>query len=365
MTAYVRVCFRVRAFGLEHLHLEPGTILAPNHRSDNDVPLLVSALYPTWSHAVADGAPWPTFAADDHAFFRGFLAGYPERIPLIMRRVLWPVRVGGVLEHQLQCIPVRSPARMRLVEILRHAPEQPLDGRLPSDLHAELRRRAAELGRPQPVRSRDVLAGAYADLLWTELERDATSDSVDAWRGHLRAAVADFRRIVDTLRADGIVVIFPEGELSADGRVGALQAGLASLARRGRARRVQPVAISYDPLTYGRTRAYVSVAPAFAPEPGRLSEDVTEVLRRAIPVTPGQIAATVLQDGGAPGSLERAASGWVERAVAQGRPVDPVLRGPGGWLVLRAAFARARGLGAEDRVVTSLARELESAQLSS
>jgi 1-acyl-sn-glycerol-3-phosphate acyltransferase len=362
MTGYVHLSFRPRTFGLEHLRLEPGTIIAPNHRSDNDVPLLVSALYRRWASAVASGAPWPTFAADDHAFFRGFLAGYPPGIPLILRRLLWPVRVGGVLERQLQCIPVRSPARMRLIELLRAAPGEPLDGRLPFDLQLALRRRASELGQPEPVRSGDVLAGAYADLLWTLLDRDDTSGWEEAWRAHLRKAVADFRRIVETLRTGGIVVIFPEGDLSRDGRIGPLHAGLASLARRGRARRVQPVAISYDPLTYGRPRAYVSLVPAFSPQPGRLSEDVSAALRGAIPLTPGQIAATVLCDRGSAAGLEAAARRWVERADTQGRPVEPALRGPEGRRALRAAFARARRRGADDRIVTSLASELESAQ---
>jgi hypothetical protein len=71
MTGYVRSAFRVRSFGLEHLRLEPSTILAPTHRSDNDVPLLVSTLGPLWTEIVASGLPWPTFAADDHALLRG------------------------------------------------------------------------------------------------------------------------------------------------------------------------------------------------------------------------------------------------------------------------------------------------------
>jgi 1-acyl-sn-glycerol-3-phosphate acyltransferase len=324
--------------------------------------LLVSALYPRWAEAVARGTPWPTFAADDHAFLRGFLAGYPERIPLALRRLLWPIRVGGVLERQLQCIPVRQPSRMRLVELLRAEPDQPLNGRLPSDLDAALRRRAAELGRRDPVRAAEVLHGAYADLLWTPLDRDATSDSEQAWRSHLRAAVGDFRRLVATLRSGGTLVIFPEGELLTDGQIGPLQPGLASLARRGRTRLVQPVAISYDPLSYGRTRAYISVGPTLEPYPGRLERDVTDALRRAIPLTAGQIAATVLRDGGSSIAVARAAKKWVAHADTQGRPVEPALRGPRSRLTLRAAFAQAARRGAEDRVIRSLARELESAQ---
>jgi 1-acyl-sn-glycerol-3-phosphate acyltransferase len=64
MTAYVRLRLRPRVFGLERLRTEPGTILTPNHRSDNDVPVLAAAMYPRWAHAAARGGPWPTFATD-------------------------------------------------------------------------------------------------------------------------------------------------------------------------------------------------------------------------------------------------------------------------------------------------------------
>jgi len=171
MAGYVRGAFRVRTFGLEHLRLEPATVLAPNHRSDNDVPALVSALASRWVGAVDAGVPWPTFAADDHVFFWGFLAGYPAGLPPVLRRLLWPVCVGGVLERYLQCVPVRQPGRMRLVELLRYDPLAPLDGYLPPDLREALFRRADELGQRVPERGGDVLSGRFADLLWTPLRR--------------------------------------------------------------------------------------------------------------------------------------------------------------------------------------------------
>ena len=119
MTGYVRTVFAARTFGMEHLRVEPGTIIAPNHRSDNDVPLLVSALYPLWSKAAVSGVPWPTFAADDHAFLRGFLAGYPAGIPLplpVKYRLYFgePLRFAGdpdddddVLDEQVRTVKSR------------------------------------------------------------------------------------------------------------------------------------------------------------------------------------------------------------------------------------------------------------------
>ncbi len=363
MTAYVRLRFRPTVFGLAHLRLEPGTILAPNHRSDNDVPVLVAALYPHWAKAVARGVPWPTFAADDHAFLKGFLGGYPEHMPLWARRVLWPIRVGGVLERHLQCVPVREPTRMRLVELLRADPMLALDGQLPAELRAALLRRAAQCRRPSPRRANDVLGGIYADLLWTVVDREQVVRQGEVWREHLRAAVRDFKQLANALRSGGVVVIYPEGELSPDGRIAPLKPGLASLARRGRARVVQPVAMSYDPLAGARARAYVSVARAINPAPGRLTNDVAEALRRATPLTPGQIVAWQLVHGPAsPRELEAAAAGWIERARADERPVEPALVGPDRRAILRGGRRRALRLGRNHTVILRLASELDDAQ---
>lgn len=362
MTAYIRLRLRPRVFGLERLRLEPGTIVAPNHRSDNDVPVLVAALYPRWARAVSHGLPWPTFATDDHALQRGFLAGYPEHIPLWLRRVLWPINVGGVLERNLQCVAVREPLRMRLAEVLRADPRRALDGQLPPELRAALARRAAERRRPPPEQASDVLHGEYADLLWTPVERDEVACHGEVWRDHLRAAINDFGQLAQTLGSGGLVVIYPEGELSADGRIGPLKPGLASLARRGRARWVQPVATCYDPLAGPRPRVYVSVAPPIVPESGRLLREMSAALRRATPLTAGQIVAWQLTRGAtSPAELETVASDWVDRARADDRPIEPALEGQERRAILHGAYRRALQRGGTHPVIRRLAAELDDA----
>jgi 1-acyl-sn-glycerol-3-phosphate acyltransferase len=364
MTAYVRATFRVRVFGLEHLRIEPGQIFAPSHRSDNDVPLLVTVLYPTWSEAVGAGAPWPTFAAMIELFMPGFFAGYPAGLPLALRRALWPYQPGGVLSRHLQCVPVREPERMRLQELLRHAAQAPLDQLLPGGLLDAISARAAALGRPRPARAADVLHGAYADLLWTYVQRDSTPNPDEAWRAHGRAAVRDFRRLAESLATGGSVILFPEGEPSSNGEIGQLQAGLGSLARRGNARRVQPVALAYDPLVSGRTRAYVAFTAPIEPGQGRILPAVDRALRAAMPLTAGQLAATaVLAGDGSSAALRRAGKEAIHRAREEQRPVEPALLGPSRERLLTQALVRARRRSACDPVIQRLARELESARL--
>jgi hypothetical protein len=119
--------------------------------------------------------------------------------------------------------------------------------------------------------------------------------------------------------------------------------------------------MSYDPLTYGRTRAYVSVAPALDPVPPRLTAVLTAALRRATTLSPGQIAAWNLLEGdGSPRGLAAAAESWIARALADRRPIEPELLGPSRSSILRIAHARALRRGATDTVITRLATELES-----
>jgi hypothetical protein len=249
---------------------------------------------------------------------------------------------------------------MLLIELLRDDPSKPLDGRLPVEIVSALRERAARLGARAPATGADVLHGVFSDLLWADLQRDQTSDTETAWRNHARAALKDFRRLADVLRAGGVVVIFPEGELSPDGRIGALQPGFASLARRAKVGVVQPITIAYDPLTAGRPRAYVSIGPTIAPRPGTLIAEVAASWRRAIPLTAGQLAALVVLQGGTAFDLDRVATAWVARAQAAARPIEPALLGPKRRVVLAQALWRARRYGPAHRAVVNLAQELQS-----
>ncbi|MDQ6811380.1 MAG: 1-acyl-sn-glycerol-3-phosphate acyltransferase [Actinomycetota bacterium] len=368
MTAYVRAGFALRTFGAEHLRSDRGTIVAASHRTDYDVPVLSAALAWRWARAVAQGRPWPTFVARDDLFLRGFLAGWQPGVPIGVRRALFKVRISRPLER-LQCVPVREPGRMRLVELLLSDPARDLEGWLPIELERALLKRARGLGRPQPRTGGDVIDAAYADVLWEPVDRDQTHDADAAWRAHLDRALADFRRIVEIVRRGDYLVIFPEGDTSPDGQIGPIRPGLGSLVRRGGARLIQPVSIAYDPLTAGRTRAYVAVgralevtSPTSAPRNGaERKRAVTRALREGTPLTPGQLAADALQRGLTTTALLAEAEDYLTHARASGRPVEPGLERRGRRQLLVDALRRADHLGVRDPVIERLAGELRSA----
>jgi hypothetical protein len=136
---------------------------------------------------------------------------------------------------------------------------------------------------------------------------------------------------------------------------------LVSLVRRGRPRLLQPIALAYDPLLGGRTRAYVSIACPLAPASEGIEQVVRDALRMATPLTAGQLAARAVLERSSSAELDRAAQDLIARALAHGRPVAPELGGPGRRLVLERALSRASRMGPASATVRRLARELESA----
>jgi len=175
--------------------------------------------------------------------------------------------------------------------------------------------------------------------------------------------VRDFRELVDVVSRGAVLLIFPEGRPSPNGEIGPLQRGLASLVRRARPQVLQPVGVAYDPLVRGRTRALVSFGEPLAPPGEELEDTVLSALRLATPLTCGQVVAGWIRSGRR-GSVGAALEGEVERAVAEGRNVDPQLLGvPGRERRLRLALASADSLPDDDPSLVFLARELESGRV--
>jgi len=264
MAVFTRLGFRLRVEG--RLELGAGTLYVVTHRSHLDVPVLCGALYP---RARRQRQPLPWFAVRDDLFLPGFFAHLaPGRLPLSLG-------IGDVLAGLLQCVPVRPSTRMRLVDLCRAEPQLPLEA-LP--YATELRARAVCHRLPEPRLARDVLASRYADILWRLIERDEAPAATTAWELRLGQARRDLERLTGVLRSGGSLVVFPEGTPSRDGRVGPIRRGTRLLVRRGRPRRIVPIALEYDRRP-GRSTAIVRVGDAVPPPRDDVEERVRELLR--------------------------------------------------------------------------------------
>lgn len=363
MWAYSRSAFRVRTLGRQRLDLEPGTLLVCTHRRESDVPLVCPSIYFGPDGLITDRSRRMSFAAREDMFSQGFFAGFPPGLPLWLRRLLFPVGIDTYLRG-LTLFPIRSATVVRLEEVFRRLPQLELADALPPEDLEALRHRARAVGLPEPRLASEALRGEYADLLWrahTRAELDAPALE-PVWSQRASDAVRDFRELVDVVSRGAVLLIFPEGRPSPDGEIGPLQRGLASLVRRAKPKAVQPIGLAYDPLVRGRTRALVSFGNPLNPPEAALEETVLAALRLATPLTCGQVVAAWSR-AGRHGSAGATLEAEVERAVAEGRNVDPELLEPGKRRRrLRHALAAADAAPDDDPVLAFLARELESAR---
>ena len=364
MWSYSHPAFRVAFLGPERLPLEPGTLVVSTHRRETDVPVVAPVLYQRarlWTRR----RPLErlNFAARDDLFLPGFFAGFPAGLPPRVRRLLFPVGVGRWLPR-VQVYPLRSASVARRRELLREWGDDPLAELVP-EAEADLRRRAAACGLAPPVRGADALRAEYADLLWRPVSRDALPPGLleRFWSRRAAQSAADFRALVELLRAGGVLLVFPEGRPSPDGDIGPVRRGLAALVRRGQPGSIQPVAPAYDPLARRRTRVFVSLGDAVPPPPGDVDDAVLALLRRTTPLTCGQAVAAHV--AGSETASTRAVRAAVAEAVAaghaEGRPIEPDLldRGRRARRVDEALAALPRRRGA----AAYLAREYRSSRL--
>jgi hypothetical protein len=358
MWAYSNAAFRVVVLGPRRFRLEPRTLIVSTHRRETDVPVIAPLLYfgaRLWRHRDER----MSFAARDDMFLPGFFAGFPPDLSPRARRLLFPIGVRRFLPR-VQVHPISSASVARAGELLRSHPHSPLEKLVPVTLADELRSRSGGHGLPLPQSGADVLRCEYADLLWLPVTREEVPDLDGFWGARAATAAADFRRLVELVRAGGSLLVFPEGRPSPDGEIGPLRRGLAALVRRAGPRWFLPVAPAYDPLRRGRTRVVVTMGPRVEPPAEDVEAATLELLRRATPLTCGQYVAHELLSGRDPDAegLEHA----VDTARSEQRPVDPELldsaqlrirlleaiavaeRRPGELPVLAREFASARGI---------------------
>jgi 1-acyl-sn-glycerol-3-phosphate acyltransferase len=334
MWAYTRTAFRVTTLFPPGFRARRGVMLVATHRAESDVPVICAAMF-------LQGGIWRQhdprlhFAARDDMFEQGFFAGFPPALPRAARRLLWHVDAGPFLPRvRVNALPYPSADTMRLGRALASVePATPLATIVPGELLVELETRARRSGLEPPSAARDALRGDYADLLWRVLTRDELDapELAEAWRRRTDDATERVRDVVELVRAGEPVLFFPEGRPSPGGEIGPLRAGMRLLVRRGRPEAVRPLGLGYDPITCGRPHVTIAAGPEEEPPVDETDERVLRMLRRALPLTCGQVVAHELLVAGdqvAVGDLDRALARSVERAADEGRPVAGALRDP-------------------------------------
>jgi 1-acyl-sn-glycerol-3-phosphate acyltransferase len=361
MWAYSHAAFRVRVLGPRRFPLRPRTLLVVTHRRETDVPVFCPAVYfgaELWRHP--GELERMSFAARDDMFLPGFFAGFPPGLSPRVRRVLYPLGVARWLPV-VQVHPLRSADVARLGEVLRERRGDELAAVAPAAAVDDLRARAREAGLAEPRRAGDALRGEYADILWRPVGRGDLGERLeDVWARRAAQAAADFRTLVELVRAGGSLVVFPEGRPSPDGEIGPLRRGLGALVRRSRPEWIRPFCFAYDPLVRGRTLVYLGIGVEAPPPADDVEPRILALLRRTTPLTVGQVVAhTLLRGAGTAAEAEASLAERVREAWRHSRPFEPRLRDPRERRE-RVAEALAAADAKKDEL-PFLARELESA----
>jgi len=324
MRAYTGAAFRADVLGPRRFPLEPGTLVVITHRRETDVPIVAPALY-FGTGGLANRGNRLHFAARDDMFLPGFFAGFPPSLPLRVRRALYPLGVARWLPV-VNVFPIRSARVARLGEVLAERPQAPLEELVTEAILARFLARASAVGTPAPARAANVLRGEYADLLWQPVSPGSgVREGLDGfWGARAARAAADFRTLVELVRARRTLLVFPEGRPSPDGEIGPIRPGIGALVRRGKPVAVRPLALAYDPLGRGRTRVHLALGEPVAPPAEATEPALLGVLRSTMPLTCGQVVATALAAGAEadPPALERRLAEAVAAAEEEGRPVE-------------------------------------------
>jgi 1-acyl-sn-glycerol-3-phosphate acyltransferase len=330
MWMFVRGRFRVEIVG-RLPRVGPGQVWIATHRAETDVPLLAGLLYVQagmWRGARSR----VYFAARDDLYRPGVVAA-GIRLPAPLARLVWPLSPGPWLPR-VRAYPIRRPTGLKLEQVLADLPgETPLAGLLGPRPMSCLERAAQQRGQPRPLTVANARDARYARELWEDVTAgDLVGDrGREVWRAHIAKAAGDLRRIVGLIREGRPILLFPEGRVSPDGGVGPIGDLIDLVVRRGRPESVIPVGIAYDPLTLHRTEVAVGVGTPGPPDGGQAAVAAADALRRAIPVTCGQVLARYVVRASASGigsvdAAQRLAAEVARAAAVQGRPVSRGLR---------------------------------------
>lgn len=295
MWAVTRARFDVQVLGGPIPQVGRGQLWVATHRAETDVPLiggLLTVRGGMWRRGAMRRAH---FAARDDLFEPGVVSA-GLHLPGPLARIAWPLSPGPWLPR-VRAHPIRRPSGLKLSQALCGLDATlPLADVITPDVIEWFTQRAAAGGRTPPGTVGQARDAAFTKELW----QDVTVDDLDTpvgrgvWRAHVARAAGDLRRLIDLVCRGEPMVLFPEGRVSPDGGIGPVGGVVDLIVRRGAPTAILPVGIAYDPLRRRRATVAVSVGPPIAAGEGPIGPLVLDRLRRAMPITVGQVVAREL-----------------------------------------------------------------------
>ncbi|HET7633744.1 MAG TPA: hypothetical protein VFK51_03340 [Burkholderiales bacterium] len=263
IAAVVALRYRVEAQGLETVSAAPGTLLLVTHRRDADVPIIGNLIACAPAMKAADRVPH--FVAREDLFHSGLLWEYTERWPTPVREALSLINLLPVMRvlhaHPMRRVPEHS-VREVLGDALATCGNLPLDQVLKPVWVERFMRLAPP--RAASLTTAQALAHRYGTLLRLPHGfRKLTHACFTALEPCERAVIAaHLQCCIDLINRGAVLLLEPEGAVSRDGHFGRLRAALHTLVSQPSIdTRAQPIGISYDFMSPGRTAVFVAVGP--------------------------------------------------------------------------------------------------------
>ena len=292
-----RLGFDLQVRGLEQFSNSPGTLIVCNHKTDFDIILLAPTLY--WSHRGRGPIGRLAFVAAERMFQQGYFSNYLLPRPRWLSRLLYPVNLSAALQA-LRTYPIPHARDRKLGAQLADIME--LKGNL--TLGEIFRGPPEEIlpGAPPGAHITEVLGWSYHQALYQEHDYSIFTPHLERKlrAQHFTRILSCLGRFAAILDEGDAVYLAPEGELEIEGNFEEIKAGLARMVQMSRREMVLlPVNLTYDLMTTGRRRVFLTVGAelrglqSWSRE--RLDDQVERAISRLGTVTLGQLASTILQ----------------------------------------------------------------------
>ncbi len=248
------ILFDLTVTGLDNFTNSKGTLIVVNHKTDFDIILLGPTMYKAGGKAAKRIA----FVAAERMFLPGYISDYILHGPQWLRRLVYPANLSAILKA-IRAYPIGYLNSRKLKAHLRTTLE--IIGDMPI---GEVFSRPIE----------EVIPGATANTPISRILRFRYHEALDQdWdfslftptirhklrRQHMQETLENLSRFAAVLDDGDPLYIAPEGGLESDGRFDEAKAGLVRLVRMARDAIILPVNITYDFMTIGKQRAFMTI----------------------------------------------------------------------------------------------------------
>ena len=306
------IMFDLQVSGRPNLTNPDGTLVVANHKTDFDIIILGPKLYRA-RNGTGKGI---AFVAAERMFLPGYLSEYILHRPQWLRRLIYPANLSAVLKA-IRAYPIGYLHGRKLKAHLRTVLE--MIGNIPvGDLFS---RPLQEMipGVKATTHISGVLRFRYHRALDQEREFSVFAPEIrrKLRTQHVRETLAALARFAAVLDEGDPLYIAPEGGLEKDGKFKEAKAGLIRIIKMARNPNVLPMNITYDFMTTGRQRAFLTIGKQLhrVKELPGLEKKVINAVSRLGTITFSQLAAVGMWTLAARGQLIHA--GALKQAIIQ------------------------------------------------